>query len=54
MTDTDHLLAQIAGLQRQVAELEQQVAQLTTVEPNNARERFGVNLNTTHDAPVAG
>ncbi len=54
MTDTDHLLAQIAGLQRQVAELQQQVAQLTTVEPNNAEDRFVVTPNTTYDAAVTG
>ena len=54
MTDTEALLAQIAGLHRQVAELQQQVAQLTTVEPNNAEARFGVALNTVYDAPVTG
>ncbi|MGZ6779640.1 MAG: hypothetical protein ACXVGO_11670 [Mycobacterium sp.] len=54
MTDTEGLLAQIAGLQRQVADLQQQVVQLTTVEPNNAEPRFGVALNTIYDAPVTG
>ena len=54
MTDTEALLAQIAGLQRQVAELQQQVAQLTTVAPNSAEPRFGVALNTVYDAPVTG
>jgi len=54
MTDTDALLAEIAGLQRQVADLQQQVMQLTTVEPNSAEDRFGVALNTTYTAPVTG
>jgi hypothetical protein len=54
MTDTDALLAEIAGLQRQVAELQQQVTQLTSVEPNSAEDRFGVALNTTYTAPVTG
>ena len=54
MTDTDALLAEIAGLQRQVADLQQQVTQLTTVEPNSAEDRFGVALNTTYTAPVTG
>jgi hypothetical protein len=54
MTDTDALLAEIAGLQRQVADLKQQVVQLTTVEPNSAEDRFGVALNPTYTAPVTG
>ena len=54
MTDTEALSARIAGLERDVAELQQQVAQLTTVEPNDAQDRFGVALNTVYDAPVTG
>lgn len=54
MTDTEGLLAQIAGLQGQVADLQQQLVQLTTVEPNNAEPRFGVALNTTYEAPTTG
>jgi hypothetical protein len=54
MTDTDALLADIAGLQRQVADLQQQVMQLTPVEPNSAEDRLNVALNTTYTAPVTG
>lgn len=54
MTDTEALLAQIAGLRQQVANLQQQVTQLTTVEPNSAEDRFGVALNTAYTAPVTG
>ena len=54
MTDTDALLADIAGLQRQVADLQQQAMQLTTVEPNRAEDRFSVALNTMSTAPVTG
>ncbi|OBK77862.1 hypothetical protein [Mycobacterium sp. 1274761.0] len=54
MTETEALLAQIVGLQRQVADLQQQVTQLTTVEPNEAEPRFRVRLNTVYDAPVTG
>ncbi|RDH74125.1 hypothetical protein DVS77_33415 [Mycolicibacterium moriokaense] len=54
MADTEALLAQIAGLQRQVADLQQQVVALTSVEPNNAEDRFGVSLNMTYCAPVTG
>ena len=54
MADTETLLAEIAGLQRQVADLQQQMTQLTTVEPNSAEDRFGVALNTTYTAPATG
>lgn len=54
MTDAEGLLAQIAGLQQQVAHLQAEVTQLTTVEPNNAEDRFGVALNTTYQAPTTG
>lgn len=54
MTDAEAWLARIAEMERTIAELQQQVAQLTTVEPNDAEERFGVALNTVYDAPVTG
>jgi hypothetical protein len=54
VTDTEALVARIAGLERAVADLQEQVAQLTAVEPNDAEQRFAVALNTVYDAPVTG
>lgn len=54
VTDTEALLARIAGLERDIADLQQQMAELTAVEPNDAEERFAVALNIVYDAPVTG